>query len=207
MKVVCICGPHNSGKTTLMKRLIEELSQKGLWVSAAKSTKHRDLFLETGRDSSILVDAGSREVGVFEPKRTVLFLEGAVSPELIPFMFTCDVLLLEGFRHSPFPKIAIYKGDDEDYWRDVDNVVAAVAPPSVSVPWQVPRFLFEDVERIADFIRQEAPDFEGVLLEVNGRVVGMKPFVQRLLRDAVMGIVKNLKNTENARQVKIRIVL
>ena len=108
MKIFGIAGRSGMGKTTLLERLIPELTSRGLSVSLIKhSHKHIDID-RPGKDSYRLREAGCAEVLLLGHDRWALMheLRGAAEPtlaELLPHMQPCDLLLIEGFKGGDFP--------------------------------------------------------------------------------------------------------
>ena len=209
--MVAVCGPHNSGKTTLLSQLIREFGARGLKTAVVKSTKHTGIFRREGTDTTLLRDAGALEVILSAPDG-VFRMEGVRSVEdtLWRLSVCADVVLCEGFRSSELPKIAVYRKGNGDYWEGVNNVVAVVSDLGES-PWDVPVFSFSQVSELADFIlRERAFRYSDVLgqvaLWVNGKRVPMKPFVERLLRDLVLSFVGNLKGGEGAVCIDVRVL-
>ena len=107
-----VTGWKNSGKTTLVARLIAELTKRGYAVSAVKHAHAGFDIDHPGRDSFKLREAGALEVALSSPVRFALMRELGAGPEL-PFaevlahLGPCDLVLVEGFKRENFPKIEI----------------------------------------------------------------------------------------------------
>ena len=71
----------------------------------------------------------------------------------------------------------------------------------------MPHFDFNQIEEITSFILKAIPSWadDNVKLYVNGREIEMKPFIQKILKDSILGFVKNLKGVESPESVKIEI--
>lgn len=105
-----VVGWKNSGKTTLVERLVAHFSERGLAVSTVKHAHHAFDMDEKGRDSWRHREAGAREVLVASRDRWALTheLRGAAEPPLealLARMSAVDLVLIEGFKASPHPKI------------------------------------------------------------------------------------------------------
>lgn len=114
MKVLGLAGASGSGKTTLIRRLLPELVRRGVAVSTVKHTHHDVDPDAPGKDSRVHREAGAREVMLAGPRRAILVQEygagqapglGALIARLAPV----DLVLVEGFREDPFPKIEVYR--------------------------------------------------------------------------------------------------
>ena len=107
-----ITGWKNSGKTTLTARLIAEFTGRGYRVCAVKHA-HESFDIDApGRDSYRLREAGARRVLLSSPKRWALMHELGGDPEmpldrLLGETAGFDLVLIEGYKREPFPKIEI----------------------------------------------------------------------------------------------------
>ncbi len=114
MKIFGFAGYSGSGKTTLIEQLIPIFRQRGLDVSLIKHAHHTFDVDQPGKDSYRHRHAGCTEVLVTSSRRWALMheLRGAQEPrlaDLVKHMSPCDLLLVEGFKHEPIPKLEIYR--------------------------------------------------------------------------------------------------
>lgn len=113
MKLVGITGWSGSGKTTLLAALIPRLSAAGLSVSTVKHAHHDFDLDQPGKDSWRHRAAGAREVLIAGARRFALLHENA-GPEpdlaaLLARLAPVDLVLVEGFKASPHPKIEVHR--------------------------------------------------------------------------------------------------
>jgi len=119
--VLAFCGHSGSGKTTLMTRLIPRLRERGWHVAVVKHGHRFDLD-RPGKDSWRFRQAGARAVVMASAHEAAYLGEtGGPAPldwllELAegPAAARADVLLLEGFKAVPVPKVLVLR-DDEVY--------------------------------------------------------------------------------------------
>lgn len=114
MKVIGFAGWSGAGKTTLLTRLIPHLIAKGLRVSTLKHAHHAFDVDVPGKDSWRHREAGAAEVLVSSGKRWALMheLRGADEPklpELLARMSPVDLVIVEGFKREPYPKIEVHR--------------------------------------------------------------------------------------------------
>jgi molybdopterin-guanine dinucleotide biosynthesis protein B len=116
---VAFTGPSNSGKTTLIlkvaRKMIHEL---GLKVAIIKNDPKDKAILDVpGKDSYKFSDTGA-EVIVTSPTRTTYFSKRHKElDEMIDMFGEFDVLLVEGLKNLPLPRISIFRNSiDEDYF-------------------------------------------------------------------------------------------
>jgi molybdopterin-guanine dinucleotide biosynthesis adapter protein len=113
VKVIGIVGWSGSGKTTLLTRLIPLLRAEGLTVSTVKHTHHGFDMDRPGKDTYRHREAGAREVLVAAGSRWALLHEVAGAepglPDLLTKLEPVDLVLVEGFKTHPFPKLEVYR--------------------------------------------------------------------------------------------------
>ncbi len=160
MKVFGITGWKNTGKTGLTERLVAEFIARGLTVSTIKHAHHLADIDTPGTDSFRHRQAGAGEVILATPARVAIMqeLRGAPEPDLkdlIARLSPCDLLLIEGYKSAPHPKIEAHRAEaGRDLRAPHDPTIRAVA--SDAAP-DVPCRLFDlnDTGAIADFIAAE----------------------------------------------------
>ena len=158
MHVFGLAGWSGSGKTTLMTRLLPELIGRGLTVSTMKHAHHAFDVDQPGKDSYTHRSAGATEVLVASANRWALMHEhrGAPEPtaaELMRHMTPVDLLVIEGFKREPHPKLEIYRranGKPLLHPDDPDIVAVASDVPLEKTP--LPVLSIDDIAGIADFI-------------------------------------------------------
>ena len=145
MRIFGLAGWSGSGKTTLMTALIPELVSRGITVSTLKHAHHAFDIDQPGKDSWRHRQAGAREVMIFSQNRWALMheLRGAPEPsfdELVRRMGSVDLLLVEGFKRHPHPKIEVYRPSlRRPLLHPEDPSVVAIASdamlPGLTLPW------------------------------------------------------------------------
>lgn len=113
MNVLGIVGWSGSGKTTLLTAMLPLLRQRGLTVSTVKHTHHGFDMDRPGKDSYRHREAGAHEVLVAAGRRWVLLHENdgpePPLPTLLERMEKVDLVLVEGFKSHPFPKLEVHR--------------------------------------------------------------------------------------------------
>ena len=114
MKVFGFAGWSGSGKTTLIERIIPEITARGVRVSVIKHAHHGFDVDKPGKDSWRHREAGAGEILLVSDERWVLMHEmrGAPEPDLgaqLAILSPCDLVLVEGFKDVPIPKIEIHR--------------------------------------------------------------------------------------------------
>jgi molybdopterin-guanine dinucleotide biosynthesis protein B len=157
--VIHIAGKKNSGKTTLMEKLIPELSARGYRVGTVKhhhSGRPVDLDWK-GKDSWKHRSAGARAVAVLSPAEAVLFQQTndpMPLSQLVAKMKDVDVVLVEGLSSGArfVIQIAADALSPEALSQDQENLLALVG--STQAISGIPRFDRDDVGVLVDYIQR-----------------------------------------------------
>lgn len=160
-RIFGIIGWKNSGKTTLMARLLEEFTRRGHSVSALKHAHHSFDIDHPGRDSYRFREAGARQVALVSPKRWAIMheLRDEEKPpleEVLAHIAPCDLVLVEGYKNAPFPKIEARSSRSltQDPLSDNDPHIVAIAYEDDTRTNGLPGFDINDIAGIADFIAE-----------------------------------------------------
>jgi molybdopterin-guanine dinucleotide biosynthesis adapter protein len=112
-KVLGIVGWSGSGKTTLLVAVLPLLRAAGLAVSTIKHTHHGFDMDRPGKDSYRHRLAGAHEVLIASSRRWALLHEVVgeepTLPELLAHMAPVDLVLVEGFKSHPYPKLEVFR--------------------------------------------------------------------------------------------------
>ncbi|MFC0211756.1 molybdopterin-guanine dinucleotide biosynthesis protein B [Paenibacillus chartarius] len=110
--IIQIVGYKNTGKTTLILRLIAELRARGYRVGTAKRDAHDFEIDHEGRDTWRHYEAGADAVAITSAGRSALIRRApATLEQLASAMPEVDLVLAEGFKTSPYAKIVLYTND------------------------------------------------------------------------------------------------
>ena len=157
MRIFGLAGWSGSGKTTLLTGLIPELVARGLTVSTIKHAHHEFDIDRPGKDSWRHRQAGASEVMVASGRRWALMheLRGAAEPaldELVAHMNPVDLLLVEGFKRHPHPKIEVHRPSlgKPLIYPDDPHVIAVAADAALAAP--IPLLPLSDPGAVAAFL-------------------------------------------------------
>lgn len=162
MRIFGFAGFSGSGKTTLIEKLVPVLTGSGLRVSLIKHAHHGFDVDRPGKDSYRHREAGCSEVLVSSSNRWALMheLRGAPEPsldELVGRLSPCDLVLVEGFKREPIPKLEIHRAAQPGAGLIFphDPHIVGIAT-DVALVTRLPVFDLGDIEGIADFISVRA---------------------------------------------------
>ena len=162
MKIFGLAGYSGAGKTPLLEALIPRFTAVGLRVSLIKHAHHRFDIDQPGKDSFRLREAGCSEVLLVSDQRWVLMheLRGEAEPSLdeqIARFSECDLLLVEGFKHNPIPKLEVHRpeiGKPLLAGTGIETIVAIATdrPDLVAAQSSLPVLDLNDRDAIVQFI-------------------------------------------------------
>jgi molybdopterin-guanine dinucleotide biosynthesis protein MobB len=162
VKVFGVTGWKDSGKTTLVERLVAEITGRGVSVSTIKHAHHAFDVDQPGRDSHRHRQAGAAQVLISSGMRWALMSELRGAPEarlddLIARLDPVDLVLVEGFKRERHPKIEARRAATaQDLIAAGDSSIVAVASDTSLEGLSVPVFDLDDVTGIADFVLLQA---------------------------------------------------
>jgi molybdopterin-guanine dinucleotide biosynthesis protein B len=151
-----IIGRSGSGKTTLITALIPILKQRGLRVATIKHAHHSLSFDQPGKDSHRHAAAGAAEVILAADSGFALFSsQPATLPDLLGRLAPTDIVLVEGFKNDPIPKLEVYRiaQGQPPLWPEIQ--IRAVATDALLPGCALPVLDLGAVSKIADFITSE----------------------------------------------------
>jgi molybdopterin-guanine dinucleotide biosynthesis protein B len=157
MKAFGIIGYSNTGKTTLIEKLIPIFRSRGLTVSAIKNAHHGFDMDRPGKDSYRYREAGAGQVLISTGLRWALLTEtpshAASLEDLMKLLAPCDLVIIEGFKsegHIPRIEVRRMTNTEPPLFSHDHNVIAVAADHAVDT--QLPLLDLNDAAKIADFI-------------------------------------------------------
>jgi len=155
--VLCVCGKKNSGKTTLLEKLIAELSRRGLRVATVKHDRHGFEMDVRGKDTWRHKRAGAVATLIAGPDKIGMVRDVVREPELPELAELVadgvDLVLAEGFKTSDQPKLEVVRAERsrEAICGPGDDLVG-VATDVEELEIGVPRFGLDEVEQLAEHV-------------------------------------------------------
>ena len=210
--VISIVGKSDSGKTTLIEKLVPELTRRGYRVATVKHDIHGFEVDREGKDSWRHKQAGAHSVVISSPTKAALIrdVERDLSLAEIREKLVQDVnlILSEGYKKDVQPKIEVFRKEKHKklLCTKKDHLVAVVSNRKFRVG--VPCFGLEDTKGLANFIEKEflkSKKEKEISLRVNGKLIPMTPFVRDFLTRTIRGMLSALKGCEKAKGIEIYI--
>jgi molybdopterin-guanine dinucleotide biosynthesis adapter protein len=159
MRVYGVIGWKNAGKTSLMERLVSEITRRGFSVSTVKHVHHDVDLDQPGKDTYRHRAAGAAEVVLASAHRfAILHEHRGPEPDLgtiLARMAPVDLVLVEGYKRDTHAKIEVFReGEARRLIAPEDPTVRAVAT-DVKVDVTVPVLDLNDTAAIVDFVLHE----------------------------------------------------
>jgi molybdopterin-guanine dinucleotide biosynthesis adapter protein len=160
MRVFGVIGWKNAGKTSLMERLVAEITARGFTVSTVKHV-HHDVDLDRpGKDSFRHRAAGAREVVLASAQRFAVMVEHrGAEPDLnavLARLTPVDLVLVEGYKRDTHAKIEVHRSaTGHDLIQPGDPTIRAVASDGMLDGLSVPVLDLNDTGAVADFVLGE----------------------------------------------------
>ncbi len=155
--LVAIVGNSDTGKTTLIEKLVPNLKKRGYTVGTVKHTHHGFTMDQEGKDTFRHQVAGADTVVAVSPRRIAIVKTSTLDSleAALPFLEDRDIVLVEGFKGGRCPKIEIFRkaAGGQPVCLDDPHLLALVADVAIETP--LPVFGLDEVDPIADFIEQQ----------------------------------------------------
>ena len=155
MHVLAVCGVKNSGKTTLLTKITAQLTKEGIKIAVIKHDCHSFQADRPGTDSFRHKEAGAFGTAVFCSGRFSIVKDTekpVTETELFSFFPEADLILLEGFKHTGWPKLEVVrKGNSEEPVSDPATLLALVTDLPLEVP-DVPVLPLDQPHEAARFL-------------------------------------------------------
>ena len=175
LPVLQIVGFKNSGKTTLACKLIAALAASGLRVGTAKRDAHRFQLDEPGTDTSKHLTHGAVETVLTSNTATRWMRQASTSlPEIAELLNgRVDILIAEGFKDAPYPKIALIRESDQ-----MEALFQVASDVRLWVSWLNPKKL--SISKVTNQLTSNSPiisihDEEAVLDSVQSLSMSLLP--------------------------------
>ncbi|MFZ3090429.1 MAG: molybdopterin-guanine dinucleotide biosynthesis protein B [Nitrospirota bacterium] len=231
--IVSIVGRSNSGKTTLIEKIIPVLIKKGYRIATVKHCSHGFEMDKEGKDTWKHKKAGAKTIVAVSDKKIAMIADitpsrtlphkgggkggGRYKLEEIRdrFIEDVDLIIAEGYKTERYQKIEVIRdgvGKRPLCTRD-NNLIAIVSDRKINIKG-VPLININNPKAVAQFIEKRfvknnkpsKKKKEGsVYLFVNGRRIIIKSFVQEWLARSVRAMVSTLRGGEKAKRIEISI--
>ena len=157
--IVSIVGQSNTGKTTLIEKLIPELRRRGYRIATIKHNIHGFDIDHEGKDSWRHKKAGARLTVIASPQQIAVIEDVSKDYELSElrdrYIRDVDIILSEGFKGNPHPKIEVIRSEmkHDPLCSAEDNLMVIVSDEPVDRG--VPCLDIDDIQGVANLIEDK----------------------------------------------------
>jgi molybdopterin-guanine dinucleotide biosynthesis adapter protein len=152
--VVSVVGKSDSGKTTLLEKLIPELKRRGYLVATVKHDAHSFDIDQPGKDTWRHRQAGADLVVISSKAKMAMIRtvpEELTLPEIAAMITDVDIILTEGFKRGPAPKIEVSRREKStELLCSADELVAIATDQHFDIA--VPQFGLDDAAGLVDVL-------------------------------------------------------
>lgn len=150
-------GKSNSGKTTLLEKIIREAKGRGWRVATLKHDVHGFEMDQPGKDTWRHAQAGADVVAISSPRK-IAILESVSGDqpldEVIARIRGVDVIFTEGYKYGNKPKIEVYRsGVHQELFSKPEELIAIAS--DITFDNGIPCFGLDDAQGICDLIAEK----------------------------------------------------
>lgn len=155
--IVSIVGKSDSGKTTLLEKVVRELANRGHRIATVKHDAHSFEIDHEGKDSWRHKRAGSVLTIISSPTKVALVADADHDQSLDEirdkFVWGVDLIITEGYKREKHPKIEVYRSElHRDLLCQADENLVAIAGDPPDPPSGIPVFDLDNPRSLCDFI-------------------------------------------------------
>jgi len=217
MKVFTVIGTSGSGKTTTIEKVVLELCRRGYKIGSVKEIHFEAFAIDPvptsntrrhrAAGASLVTARGYRETDVLYPEKLAM-------KDILRHYRDYDWVALEGVDDLPVPAVIC----TIDKLRDGAICVSGKLGAEIEEYQGLPAFnVLKNPAALCDFLEANVPDYLecydpddpdpglDITLAVGGKEIRMVPFVQRILRNAVLGVAGELEGYVEGAVVEVRI--
>ncbi|MFA6054124.1 MAG: molybdopterin-guanine dinucleotide biosynthesis protein B [Thermodesulfovibrionales bacterium] len=157
--IISILGRSNTGKTTLIEKLVPEIRRRGYRVATIKHAAGGFEIDRKGKDSWRHKKAGAYKTILVSPTELALMevfeREYSVEELVDLYIKDADIVLLEGHKNNPYPRIEMLRKDVDPLPRDGREHlwIAVVGDKRQDVG--IPHFQMDEIQRLADLLENK----------------------------------------------------
>jgi molybdopterin-guanine dinucleotide biosynthesis protein B len=204
--LVSVVGNSNSGKTTLIEKLVRELKSRGYRIATVKHTPQEAALDVPGKDSWRHLQAGSDATAIGSRDGIMLIkpvTSATIFNEIVQlFGEDFDIIIVEGFKQSDTPKIEVHRRETGPLISDLKNLVAIATDEPLET--ETKQFSIEDTGGLADFIETSFIKSQGdhLSLYINGEPVSLSVFPKDIISNLLLATANSLKGVGKVTSLK-----
>ena len=204
--IVSVIGNSESGKTTLIEKLVQELKSRGYRVATIKHIPQGFSFDEPGKDSWRHIQAGSEATVISSPDKIVMIKPVAQDSALDEVVHLLgedyDIILAEGFKRGSAPKIEVHR-KGAPLLKDIKKLIGIVTDEPLET--KARQFSFDDVNSLVDLLEKGfiKPQKERISLYINNTPIPLTSFPKQIITNVLLAMASCLRGVGEIRNLQI----
>lgn len=158
---IAFTGPSNSGKTTLVEKIAKILIKDRKVAIIKNDPKDKAQFDVEGKDSYKFSQTGA-EVVITSSTRTTYFSQREKNlDEIVSMIHDFDILLVEGLKTLPLPRIAIFRDKIDESYFDCSEAIAideTIKLSDYNIPNHITLLDLNNTKEIIEWINTHAKE-------------------------------------------------
>lgn len=154
-------GPSGSGKTTLVEKVARILIENRKVAIIKNDPKDKANFDVAGKDSDRFTKTGA-EVVITSPSRTTYFSQREKTlDDIILMVNDFDILLVEGLKTLPLPRIAVFRNSIDESYFDCSEAIAiddSIDIRKYNIPQDTQVLDLDNITMIIEWIEKNAKE-------------------------------------------------
>ena len=153
--IISFTGNSNSGKTTIIEKLISSLTEEGYKIGTVKHA-HKGFELDkSGKDSFRHMEAGAEMVIIADPEKIHITKKIKIDTfaNLKPYFTEMDLIIVEGYKKESIPQIPIIQDRSADRFLYVNNPCVVALISDINTDCRLPVFKRNDTDSLRQFIK------------------------------------------------------
>ncbi|WP_331775776.1 molybdopterin-guanine dinucleotide biosynthesis protein B [Sulfurospirillum sp. 1612] len=156
---IAFSGPSDSGKTSLIVKVSNQLQKKYEIAIVKHDPSDKATFDQEGKDSWKFAQTGAEVLVVSETRTTFFSQRRKDLDEIIRTIGEFDLLMVEGLKTLPLPRISIFRNKiDESYFK-YSNAIAiddSINVNDYNIPEDITVLDLNDTDAIIDWVIKNA---------------------------------------------------
>lgn len=217
--IIAVVGSRHSGKTATVETIVHGLVQKGYRVATAKHIHQPDFTIDTKeRDTWRHAQAGAQTIiAVATKELTTIKKMNTAKLTLIEIIQDCtdntDAIVVEGFRELVAQDLTIPKVVTVKNTQEIEEATVTFKPvlafagrtsqaeasklrvPLVDITREPGKLIEIICKRVEPIIRKRRENENSLGIYINGKPLPLNPYVQKVTRNILFGVLSSLKGT------------
>ncbi|MBY6036347.1 molybdopterin-guanine dinucleotide biosynthesis protein B [Fictibacillus nanhaiensis] len=155
--ILQIIGYQNSGKTTVITKLLKSLSSEGIRCGVLKHHGHDEPMLhDSGKDTQRHRQAGAIMTGISSSHQSIFSMDVEMPLEKgiqLYKMLNIECVLIEGYKHHQYPRVVMCRNEkDEELITYSETIVSIISDQKLSKEHKAPLFLWSEEREWLPFL-------------------------------------------------------